>query len=59
MIEVVEEVSKGYIIQLPRGSNQWEKHMLAFVDDKRHYVNGSHTQTSIHILNAMELSVTS
>ena len=59
MIEVVEEVSKGCIIQLPRRSNQWEKHMLAFVDDKRHYVNGSHTQTSIHILNAMELSVTS
>ena len=34
MIEVVEEVSQGCVIQLPRGSNQWERHMLAFVDDK-------------------------
>ena len=34
------------------------KHMLAFVDDKRHYVNGSPTQTSKNILTAMELSVT-
>jgi len=41
MIEVVEEVSKGCIIQLPKGSKIWEKYMLAFVDDKQHYVNGN------------------
>ena len=46
MIEVVEEVSQGCIIQLPRGSKQWEKHMLAFVDDKQYYVNDKPTQTS-------------
>ena len=59
MIEVVEEVSQDCIIQLPWGNKQWEKHMLAFVDDKRYYVNGSPTQTSKSILTAMELSVSS
>ena len=59
MIEVVKEVSPGCVIQLPRESNQWERHMLAFVDDKRHYVNGNPTQSSKSILTAMELSVSS
>lgn len=38
MIEVVEEVSQGCTITLPRGNKQWRNHILAFVDDKRHYV---------------------
>ena len=59
MIEVVEEVSKGYIIQLPKGSNTWETHMLAFVDDKRHYVNGNNKQTRKSILTTLEISVSS
>ena len=33
--------------------------MLAFVDDKRHYVNGNPTQTSKNILTEMEISVSS
>ena len=36
-----------------------EKHMLAFVDDKRHCANGSNKQTSKNILTAMEISVSS
>ena len=59
MIEVVEEVSKGRVIQLLRGSKTWETHMLAFVDDKRHYVNGNNKQTRNNILSAMEISVSS
>ena len=35
------------------------KHMLAFVDDKRHYVNSLPTQSNKNILTAMELSVSS
>ena len=59
MIEGVEEVSKGCVIQLPRGSKTWGKYILTFVDDKRHYVNGNHKQTSKHILTAMVISVSS
>ena len=33
--------------------------MLAFADDKRHYVNSNPTQISKNILTAMELSVSS
>ena len=59
MIEVVEEVSKCCVIQLSKGSKTWEKHMLAFVDDKRHYVNGNNKQTSKSILTAMDIFVSS
>ena len=33
--------------------------MLAFVDDKRHYVNCLHNQTNKNILTAMKISVSS
>ena len=59
MIEVVDEVSKSCVIKLSRGSKTWEKHMLAFVDDKRHYVNGNNKQTSKSILTVMDISVSS
>ena len=59
MIKVVEEVSTGCVIQLPKGSKTWKKYMLDFVDDKRHYVNGNNKQTSKSILTAMEISVSS
>ena len=50
MIEIVEAVSKGCVIQLPRGSKTWEEHMLAFVDDKRYYVNGNNKQANLYSL---------
>ena len=59
MIKVVEEVSTGCVIQLPKGSKTWKKYMLDFVDDKRHYVNGNNKQRSKSILTAMEISVSS
>ena len=59
MIAVVEDVSQGCTITLPRGNTQWRKHMLTFVDDKRHYVNSLPTQSNKDILTAMELSVSS
>ena len=36
-----------------------KKHMLAFVDDKRYYVNGNNKQISKNILTSMEISVSS
>ena len=59
MITVVEDVSQGCIINLPRGSTQWQNNMLAFVDDKRHYVNCLPNQWNKNILTAMEISVIS
>ena len=59
MIAVVENVSQGCIVNLPRGNTKWQKHMLAFVDDKRHYVNCLPNQSNKNILNAMEISVSS
>ena len=59
MIAVVEDVPQGCTITLPRGNTQWRKHMLAFVDDKRHYVNSLPTQSNRDILTAMELSASS
>ena len=59
MIAVVEDVSQGCIINLPRGSKQWKKHMLAFVDDKRHYVNCLLNQSNKNILTAMKISMSS
>ena len=34
MMDVVEEVSQGCTIPLPRGNKQWKIYMLEFVDDK-------------------------
>ena len=59
MIEVVDEVSKSCVIKLSRGSKTWGKHMLAFVDDKRHYANGNNKQTSKNILTTIKISVSS
>ena len=36
-----------------------KKKMLAFVDDKRHYVNSTSSHSTKNILTAMELSVSS
>ena len=49
MIAAVEDVLQGCIINLPRGSTQWQKYMLAFVDDKRHYVNCLPNQSNTNI----------
>ena len=59
MITVVEDVSQGCIITLPRGNTQWKKHMLAFLDEKRHYGNSLPKQSNKNILTAMEISVSS
>ena len=42
-----------------RKQDMGKKHMLNFVDDKRHYVNGNNKQTSKNILPAMKISVSS
>lgn len=54
MMDVVEEVSQGCIIQLSRGNTQWEKHALGFVDDKRHYVICLKTQTQKQYLQQLK-----
>ena len=59
MIAVVEDVSQGCIINLPRGNTKWQKHMLAFVDHKRHNVNCLPNQSNKNILTAMRISVSS
>ena len=59
MIAVVEDVSQGCIINLPRRSTQWQKHMLAYVDNKRHYVNCLPNQTNKNILTTMKIFVSS
>ena len=59
MIAVVEDVSQGCIINLPRGNKKWQTHMLVFVDDKRHYVNCLPNQSNKNILTVMKISVSS
>ena len=59
MIEVVEDISQGCIINLSRGNTKWQKHMLAFVDDKRHDINCLPNQSNKNILAAMKISVSS
>ena len=59
MIADVEDVSHGCIINLLRGNKKWQTHMLAFVDDKRHYVNYIPNQSIKNVLTAMEISVSS
>ena len=57
MIDTIEKVAQGWVIQLPQSNETWKMHMLAFVDDKRHYVNSTTNQRSIDIMKAMEQSV--
>ena len=39
MMEVVDEVAPGCIIQLSSGNKTWSIKMMGFVDDKCHYTN--------------------
>ena len=59
MIDVIEKVAPGCVIQLPQSNETWKMHMLAFVDDKRDYVNSTTNQISIDIIKAMEQLVSS
>ena len=59
MIDTIDKVAQGWVIQLPQSNETWKIHMLAFVDDKRHYVNSTTNQRSIGIIKAMEQSVSS
>ena len=59
MIVFVEEVSQGCIINLPQGSNQWEKTYVSFQGRQTtlcKLFTGSKKQ---NILTAMELSISS
>ena len=57
MMKIVEEVAPGCRLCLPKGKNEWNKHIVGFVDDKRHYVNSSYSKLSKPVIRAMEQSV--
>ena len=39
LLEVIDKFASGCTIKPPRSNLTWNKFFLAFVDDKRHYVN--------------------
>ena len=59
MIDTIDKVAPSCVIQLPQSNKTWKMHILAFVDDKSHYVNSSTNQRSIDITKAMEQPVSS
>jgi len=59
MIDTIEKVAPGCVIQLPQSNEIWKMHMLTFVDDKRHYVNSTTNQVCRDIIKSMEKSVSS
>ena len=59
MIAVVEDVLQGVSSIYQEEVHNGKKYMLAFVDDKRHYVNCLPNQSNMNILTAMEISVSS
>ena len=59
MIDTIEKVAPGCVIQLPQSNEIWKMHMLTFVDDKRHYINSTTNQVCSDIIKSMEKSVSS
>ena len=59
MIDTIEKVAPGCVIQLPQTKETWKMHMLAFVDNTRHHVNSTTYQLSIDIIKVIEQSVSS
>ena len=59
MIDTIEKVAPGCVIQLPQSKEEWIMYMLAFVDDKSHYVNSTTHQLIIEIIKAKEQLVSS
>ena len=57
MVKIVEEVAPGCILRLLKGEKEWKKHILGFVDDKRHYVNSSHSKISKSVIRGIEHAV--
>ena len=54
MMKIVEEETPGCILRLPKEKKEWEKHIVAFVDDKRHYVNSPNSQMCNSVIKGME-----
>ena len=43
MLKIVEVVAPGCRLRLTNGEKEWNKHIVGFVDDKRHYVNSPYS----------------
>ena len=59
MIDTIDKVDPGCVIQLPQSNKTWEIHLLAFVDNKRYYVNSITSKVCSDIIKSMEKSVSS
>ena len=57
MMKIVEEEAPGCSLRLPKGDKEWKKHIVGFVDDKRHYVNSPKSQICKRVIKGMEQSV--
>ena len=59
MIDTIEKVAPGCVLQLPQSNKTWKIHMLSFVDDKRYYVNSITSKKCSDIIQSMDKSVSS
>lgn len=59
MMGVVEDISQGCTIPLPRENKQWKVHMLGFVKDTQHHINYLPEKINKQILITMRLSISS
>ena len=57
MIQMYEELTKSFTINLPQGTKTWTIQILSFVDDRRHYVNNLKNPVLKYLLQALEKSV--
>ena len=56
-MKIVEEIAPGCRLRLPKGEKEWKKLSVGFVDDKRYYVNSTHSQMRKSVIRGMEQSV--
>ena len=57
MIKIIEKVASGCRLRLSTGEKEWKKHIVGFVDDKRHFLNSPHLQIRKSVIRGMEQSV--
>ena len=57
MMKIVDQISPGCTIELPKGNSKWNIKMMRFVDDKRHYTNTLMQQIITTVIMSMEQSV--
>ena len=57
MINITEELTEGFTINLPQDNATLTIHILGFVDDKRHYINNSKKRVLQHILATLDKSI--